>query len=105
MENSVFFIVNINEKDTTKITVTTIETDIEAKTEQETMEEEFEYFGLPQGAFNHITKNTNIKKKNQNEKGRKKKKEDSITINEKVKSEEQKDCVLDIEASERVTGI
>lgn len=70
--------------------------DIKAKTEQEIKEEKFKCpIDSPQEPFNKYTeRNTNIKKKNQNVKGSRKKK-DSITINEKVKSEEQQDCVLD----------
>lgn len=83
-------------------------TDIKIKTEQETKEEEFKSNSLPVLCQEINKKNTNIRKKNQNVKGKRRKKEDSITIiTEKViKVEEQEDCV-DVETipKDEVPGI
>lgn len=110
-----FLIVDIKEETTSKVTDNNKKiTDIKTKVEQETKEKEFtsssnsHVLSIPPVLSQEINKrNTNIKKKSQNAKGKRKKKEDSFTvINEKIKPEEQEDCV-DVETIPRdeVPGI
>lgn len=118
MESKIFFflIVDVKEETTSNTSDNNKKiTDIKAKVEQETKEKEFKHSSnsyvssnvLPVSSREINKKNTNIKKKSQNAKGKRKKKEDSFTIiNEKVKPEEQEDCV-DVETIPRdeVPGI
>lgn len=117
MKTKIFFflIVDVKEETTSKETDNNEKiTDVKAKVEQKIKEKEFKPSSnshvsniLPVSSQEINKKNTNIKKKSQNIKGKRKKKEDSFTIiNEKVKPEEQEDCV-DVETIPRdeVPGI